>query len=643
MGPPPPPPGPPKPKALPKPKEPRVIPWKPAEIEQVTRRSPWKDKPFTIDEVYDFKERAKKYWQARQAFIAEQQRIIYRRPIFEAADGTPLNPAEGEVMFLRSKPARDFERYCSLAEPTQERIRRQMRPRVRSKKVEAATQKVENMLRDQDRKDELAWLERASLGDPQPPKPYKEIYLAAAQGGLGWCYQWNDGPDEDRKRHPYKVVPIAWSELFPVGGLVTLRITRMPLAEARAQEPAIAERYPKKDEKGRPVDYPSDDAMVELIGCGDVWGQWWGLAWDFEAGPLKGKKDGRKSRWIVEPQEINYGVPYYRVLLPRATGAPALDDDQDERVRMTAKGVLADRLGDIRMQDQMTSAMATGAIKAIDPPVTLYLSDRRETDDNGIIKPPEVNRGIGGKTYLLEGEKLEQADSSFTASRDVGNMMGMLGSDDQDASPAVLAGRDAAPSGFARALGSEAAAALYVDPLQRAMMTMREMIDADRCVLLWRALSGDDPLLTELPVTGDDGEASLSARDLELAGNETKVTYRDTNMATRLQLADLFMRLVKEEIVPKSVARDELGFEEPEVLEEQILREQAMQLPPFREMLIEREVMEYGDGPEQEMFQRALDRVQMQNGPPREPGMTSPPGAPPMPGGSAVPPQIAGG
>src|SRR5678816_1311559 len=109
-----------------------------------------------------------------------------------------------------------------------------------------------------------------------------------------------------------------------------------------------------------------------------------------------------------------------------------------------------------------------------------------------------------------------------------------------------------------------------------------------------------------------------------------------------MQMADLMMRLVKEEIIPKSVARDELGFEEPEVLERQILREQAIALPPFKEMLIEREVDDTGDQVMIGMFQRALDRVQNQGGPPGQPGMPSPPGAPPMPGGSAVPPQVMG-
>lgn len=640
---PPPPPAPPKPKESPKAPEPKVIPWKPASVDKITKRSPWKDKAFTWDEIMDFAARAEKYWQPRQQMIAEQQRIIYRRPIFEAADGTPLNPAEGEVLFLRSKPARDFARYLSLSEPVDERIRRQMKPRVRSEKVVDATQTVENMLRDQDRRDQTAWLERASLGDPQPPLPYKIVYLLGAQGGIGWEYKWNDGPDQER--HPYKMQPVPWSEIFQIGGLMTLRITRMPLSEARAQEPAIAALYPKKDDKNRPVDYPADETKVKIIGCADVWGQWWGLCWDFEEGPRKGKKDGRKERWIVEPQELNYGIPYYRVLLPWATGAPALDDDQDERIRHTGRGLLADRLGDTRMQDQLTSAMATGAVKAIDPPVTLYLSPDREKDENGVIKPPSVNRGIGGKTYMIDGEKLEVADTSFTAARDVANMLGMLGADDNDASPAVLAGRDAAPSGFARALGSEAASALTVDPLQRAVVAMKQMVDADRCVLLWRALSGDDPLITELAVAGNDGEMALTAKDLELAGNETKITYRETSMATRMQLADLMMRLVSEEIIPKVVARDELGFEEPEVLERQILREQAVALPPFKEALIEREVQETGDADLIGMFQRGLARVQNQGGPGGQggpPGMPSPPGAPPMPGGSAVPPQIMG-
>lgn len=647
------PPQPPKEQPPVKPKEPKVIPWKPAPIAKITKASPWRKKAPSWETVIGHADVALKRWEPRQRHIEEQQRIIYRRPIFEAADGTPINPAEGELVHLRSKPARDFARYVSLAEPTAARIRRQLKPRVRTEAVENAAQVVENALRDQWRRDEQAWLNRSSLGDPQPALSYKLSYLLAAQGGVGWCYRWNDGPDQER--HPYVMEPIPWSELFPVDGVATVRVTRLPLSEARAQYPEIHEAYPAQDEQDRDKDYPTDDTKVRIVGWGDVWGQWWALAWDFEEGERRGKRDGQDARWIVAPTAINYGFPYYRVLLPFATGAPALEDDQDERIRHTARGVLADRLGDIRMQDQLVSAMATGAVKGIDPPVVVKLSERRNVDENGKIIPPKIERAIGGKTWLLSDESLETPDTSFTAVRDVANMLSMLGSDDNDASPAVLAGRDSAPSGFARALGSEAAAALYVDPLQNAHATLIQLVDADRVTLLWRAMSGtgqatdadeddagDDVLLTGLAVTGNEGEQELTAKDLELAGPETVITYRDNNMATRLQLVSMYEGLVQRGMVSKQLALDEMGFEEPELILRDVLKDQALELPPFKEALIDREVMDTEDPYLIDAFHRALERVQNQNAPPGQPGMPSPPGAAPQPGGSAVPPQVGG-
>lgn len=658
---PPPPPKPPKPPVQIKPQAPAVIPWRPADIAKLTKGSPWSKTAPSLDTVIGHADYAVKRWEPRQRMIEEQQRIIYRRPVFENADGTPINAAEGEMLLVRSKPARDFTRYVSLAEPTNDRIRRQLKPRVRTEAVQDSAQLVENCFRDQWLRDERAWLERSSYGDPQPALSTKIMYLLAAQGGIGWCYRWNDGPDQER--HPYQLTPIPWSELFPVDGVATVRVTRLPLSEARAQYPEINDAYPPPGEDDDRNDYPADDSKVRIIGWGDVWGQWWCLAWDFEHGPRSKGTDKHDPRWIVEPTEVNYGFPYYRVLVPFSTGAPALDDDQDERIRHTARGVLADRLQDIRLEDQLISAMATGAIKGIDPPITVKLdANLRERDENGTLIAPKINRKIGGKTYIFASEDIEVADTSVSAVRDFSNLMSMLSSDDADSSPAVLAGRDSAPSGFARALGGEAAAALYVDPLQRAAMTLIQMVDADRGVLLYRALKGtkrsvkaeeaddttaddeyDDQLLTGLPVTGNEGEVELTAKDLENAGNETTITYRDNNMATRLQLVSMFEGLVQQGMIDKQTALDEMGFEEPEVIMRNVLKDQAMSLPPFKEALISREVMDTEDPYLIQEFQNALQRVQNQNGggnAPQPPGMPSPPGMAPQPGGSAVPPQI---
>jgi hypothetical protein len=617
-------------------KEPKWTPWQPPDLDKVNRNNPWAKRAPTWDEVQEFAERAERFWEPRQRMIAEQQRIIYRRPVFEAADGTPINPAEGEIIHMRSKPARDFERYVSLSEPTQKRIRLQMKPRVAQvEAIKDAAQLVENYLRDQWARDEEAWGERASLGDAQPPLSRKIAYLLAAQGGIAWCYVWNDGPNQEA--HPYIMVPIPWSEVYPLQGEATARITRLPLAEARAAYPEINKAYPRKSEDKRPANYPADEAMVRLIGWGDVWGAWWCLAWDFEGGlPKRDSKRREQQRWIVPPQPIKYGFPFYRIQLYGATGAPALDDDKDERVRMTARGVLADRLGDIRIEDQFISAMATGAVKSIDPPGIGYLDpDVREVDEaTGRIVPPEISTGIGKRSWLGIHEKYESIDASVTASRDMQGMLQMLGGDDADASPAVLAGRDAAPSGFARALGQEAASALIIDPLERATVSLLTTAFRDRVTLTYRAL--DEGLLTAITVPGNNGDQTLTAKDLGMAGPETVVSYRNENLAERLQLADFFIKLIHEGIIDKNNVRDELGLEEPERIEQAILRDKALELPPFQEALIEREIEATRDPWILDKFQRALARVQ--GPPPPQPGLASSPGVPPSPGGTGPPP-----
>lgn len=595
----------------------------------------------TLAQAEELAARARRRWEPRNRAVDAQQRVIFLRqdapantPGYAApgdggaADltplgGTPRDLADGQRRFVRSAPLREFDRTVSLIEPHPDALRLQKRARRADDDGETA-QKLENFVRAQWDHDARDW-RRERVPHGAPPLARAMAEYVAAQGGLGFMLRVNPA---NRGSHPVTYVPIPVTELYPVGDWV-LRITELPYADARAAEPDI----PDDPEAG-------DGAAVRIVSGGDVTGRWHFRYWEW------GNPTGdRAGGWLKEPTEINYpGFGIYQVDYWHATALPPLLGDTAEWGAHVARGIFAGRQDDERAMNRFLGISMSMAEKVVSPDMTTFYDPARGVDDaTGLDRvPPPYDSRPGADNALRISEKREYGNVSAAGWQALTMGLSFLNAERADAQPPAMAGLGQDASGYQSVVRQEAGETLHVDPMRRFVIGHLGWADQCRLALCHQLGQGADKRWTTYYVASDQGEDTLTAREIALEGPVVEWSYREEQEPVMAAKQHRLLELHAAGGIPMADVLDGLGIEEPEVKHRLVLKEKLLGLPWVEQTLAFWELAKRRNKSITAIAWHALQ--QQPGGPPRMPGMPSLPNGPsPGPPPNGMPDPAAGG
>jgi hypothetical protein len=588
-----------------------------------------------LDLVESLVWRATQHWRPRQDAVREQHDVFYRTKRDYNMKGELLAPGAPRA-YVRSAPVRRFDRTCSLVETHPGAMRLQKRARRRDDGGETA-QKLENFVRAQWALDGKDWRrERVPFGEPGLWR--KMVGLAVGEGGLGFMLRLNPANDGD---HPFTYVPIPVTELHAVDDWV-LRITELPLMEARAAEPLIGKQYPRKVKgKSYPPDYPSDDSPVKLVSGGDIHGRWHFKCWLW-GNPLPGSSQGEDNpaRWLKQPTRIDYpgfGIyqgPYYW----NASPLPALFNNAKARARHVARGIFASDLDDINTLDEQIGLAAALTRKVVFPDTTTYYDPARGVDpDTGLdLVPPLYDPNAGADNQLRNTEKRDYGGQSASGWQAFQLMNAFLVSQEADSQPPAMSGLGRDASGFQSVVRQEAGETLHVEPLRRFFVEHMTWVDECRLALCWQFGRGDNKRWTKYRVASDQADDTLTAEEIALEGPEVEWSYRDENEQKQAAKQHRLLELHAAGGLPMHDVLDELGYEEPEVKRRGVIAEKLLDLPWVQQTYAFFELAKRRNPTLTRVAWWAMN--QLPGGAPRMPGMPSQAGGGPGQGAQQPPP-----
>lgn len=631
----PPPPAPPPPK---KPAQPKPKPPPKYDLRELPK-NPYGDKGPTLAHLHQAAATGRRRYARRNEQITKAVRRYHLEQEWRDLTGEQLDTAAGAIPFVSVLPALFVERTIGLAAAVHDRLVLNVEPASRHDKSVEAAQACENALRTWREVDEMRWFRRGTEGDAQIPLPYKELGLAAIEGGCG-MYLWID-PEDDRYPHYYEPVPI--SQLYPLGTEVTRQFT-LTLGEARARYPEVNDAY-----KGRPDNAVSDAEIVRIICWADVAGLWHLIAW--QEGESWQDKAARPDAggWIKGPDQgrIDFGFcPYqYRIALGSPVAQYVGEGYQDIEYHRTY-GVLSQTGDTYKHLNEVAAWVLEGAAKSVRPATVDYIQP-------GSPPPPGLDTRAGAHNTRQVGERVEPIIPSFAGSADGQATMSLLQAGLQDAAPPVLAGRGAAASGFDRFQASEQAGALFVDKL----VQFAEEYYADyyryRLELTRRKGTGKGAwALDKLPYRQARGEqvgtlGTLAAADVaynsyDRDSTNVRVRFQRLSEIEQMQRSERVLRQIDAKILSRRRGMDLIGIESPEEEQQQIFAEAAVLLDPaMHKAAAARALQEEGDP----YLLATWESARAKEDAPPDAGRPSPPGATAMPGTPApgMPPVMTGG
>lgn len=532
----------------------------------------------TYQHVLDAAQRGRKRYAARNEQIRQAVARYHLEPEYSDLTGETRDPASGAIPFTSVLPALFVERTIGLAAAVHDRLVLNVEPASRYIRSVQAAQACENALRTWREVDEMRWFRRGTEGDAQIPLPYKEMGLAAIEGGCG-MYLWID-PDDERYPHYYEPVPL--SQLYPLGTEITRQFS-ITLGEARA-------RYPEVDRVYRSWDTPPDDTVLVTIICwADTGGLWHVITW--EEGQSWSRPDQRPAAgyWIKGPDQgrIDFGFCPYQYY--EAFGSPVAQfavygTNQTDVEKHRTYGILTQTGETYKHLNQVGSWVLEGAAKSVRPATVDYLQPQSEKPD-----PPDTRAGAHNTREV--GERIEPIIPSFAGSADGQATMSLLQAGLQDAAPPVLAGRGAAASGFDRFQASEQAGALFVDKLIEFAERYYEDYFRLRLELTRRKGTGKGAWnLKRLPyrttkglmvgMTGELSADDVAYNSYDRYATSVRVRYQRLSEIEQMQRSERVLRQVDAKLISRRRAMDKIGIESPDEEQLQIFEEQAVLLDP---------------------------------------------------------------
>lgn len=646
----------------------REIPDPPfRKIVDIRKRSPFAKRKPRLSEIMADKEAGERKDQGRNEKFRRWW-DIYRLKNAAAKlkpDGSMSDDLQGEITHIWSRPAVLVDRTAASIAPNIKNLILQVDAWQDEQRYRDAAQAIENTYRTQLQRWYDAWDEQATLGNAVPPFARMLSLLMLVEGGCGARYTV-DPLDEG----VIYVEPVPISELHATGRAV-VRIVKTTLGAARAQYREIEEVWPSRgddpdDKKGRNYTtdrdaYPDDNESVEIVVWSDVHGLWEAIAWDFGAASMfaRGKAAAAKDRdgnpvaqWIKEPTPINFGRCSLQMDPPWFGSAAPLMFTEDDEDESPYRGILTPLEETVDRISQYIGIVATLA-NAIGNEPWIHKYDP-STYDPQTMAPP--SRLPGTVSSIPQNESVDPVPINPASAEALRATMTLLMQEVGDAQPAVLAGGGAASSGAERYLAQTAAQDYVIGPATEAICgwIRRHLMHFGELVV--RLGTGEDRILSSLTYRvhkAGEGQTRgaadvLEPEDILLNGTDVSVTYRIDDPIRLLQLSNVWLTLMKENVVDINMVRDKLGIEDSQAMDDAVLRDKARADPALLKMLIGsalRRFVERGGDPEvilawsQERLAEQHEKQMQQSGG----GLPSPPSAGPNNGptpGGAMPPQM---
>lgn len=560
--------------------------------------------------------------------------------------GRPFNAAGGDIVHISSRPFAFVERvtaYCAATGDKKPMI--DCPPWADDDDTVNASQAIEDWLiygRDQD---ERQWIREAAAGNTHMPLPRIEAGGMALLGGAGFRV----GFDPEDKQHPVWCEYVPLNRLYPLPGVAMCYAETMTLSEARATFPEIDDYYP---EDGKDT-APSPNMSVTIGAWTDVYPKGQGSLWHaifWETGGEYGD-DGEKNRakWIKEPTRIDYGFPIYQYVI--WGGAPYYaTQDVGNYERFRGMGCLTPLRRAFKLFDLLQSAIATQAVKLVDPAVMMYyVPGTRKEDMKRVSTLP------GSTNFGIVGEKVEPLVWSVAGSPDGNAILQSIWQEISDMDSPLLKGGGTANSGFQQSLQAGAAASVQVNPIMDALERYYELQNTCKIELLIR--KGGEGELAKLPYPSrpveDQFDAiypsfkSLTPEMAKLNGTQNIVTYQRLGLQEQQVLWSMVEQAVQTKMLSAREGMKRMGVQNPQRNFLRILQELAVTNPKSLEAMTGAAIMGGGNALLQIGWQQVL--MAQQQGPPPggpgggPPGVPSPPG--PITGGpqGAPPQEMTGG
>lgn len=559
-------------------------------------RVPKVEKP-TYDQILEDARAGREYWAQRDARIKQDidlYHLTYDYDVFPGVDTTVVN---GTIVHRRSQPNTFVNLVTSLCTYKNDKLQTMMEPRAEDEEYKTSTQNAEDAILCWREDDEERWLEERVA---EPPLPRKEAGLAALEGGFGWS--WTIDADNDECPFQYEIIPL--SQLYDIGHATTRQFS-LPLHQARARYEKIREYYPLND-KGRGW---NPNQKLRIIIHADNHGVYRSMVWEEMtgvktaslakdvtggnsiSGGLGGDDSGEK--WIQKPEKVNFGFRYFSYMTWGGSPAEGLNNDEGNTLQQyKGHGVLTMLRKTFRLMDLFVSAIATGAIKAVDPPYAVMSDNPLQGELD--LKPHGFNQ-------LPRDADVKPLVFEVSANSDSQNLMNSLIAELQDVSSPALMGAPGI-SGVAQQQSTEQASQQVVGPIIDALEKWYGIQHKQRLILALRYSKDtkynrteddeDNTLFDKYPKRGmregSRGEYGyLKPADIEKSGVRVKVRYTDRNIQEEMAIANMVQGLTQAHLMSQETAMRRLGVQNPQAEMQRIFADGAFMEPAVLKALVE--------------------------------------------------------
>lgn len=599
----------------------------------------------TLEDILEDARMGREFWAPRDERIRKDYELYhleYDNRLFGERTSAVIG---GVIIHRRSQPNTLVNLVTSLATAKNDDLVVELEPRSDAEDYKTAAQHAEDYVLYSRECDEEAWLENRIS---EMPLPRKEAGLAALEGGIGWSWYI----DAANTEHPiqYELVPL--SQLYDVGHACTRQYT-LPLHRARREYEAVRNAYPAGtrwdgNQLVRIIVHIDNDGIYKSVVWEDV-GQPSRLRYTSKAGGFAGstpsdspRVDNPDRQWIQKPERINFGFRGYSYVVWGGSPAEMLQGQERSNVAYKGYGVLTMLRKTFRLMDLFISAVATGALTAVDPAIAAI------TDEPDHLKVPKPDRRPGGFTVYPKDTNLMPLAWEVSKNADAMNLMNSLIAELADVQSPALSGAPGA-SGIAQQINTQQASQQVIGPMIDALEKWYGLMHKQRLVLALRYSADTNNVDTtgaeqtyfskyvrrsyREPSYGNYGE--LKPKDIYMSGVRVKVRYHNKNTQEEMAIAQMVAQLTQAHLMSQETALRRIGVKNPQRELQAILTDGAFMEPAVLKALIETAVYNSGNPTLIAAWEKAFaaDALKQQGAPQAaQPGVASMPGPANQPG-----------
>lgn len=572
----------------PKKKTKKVPKYNPPKVPEVAKPS--------LDDILEDARAGREFWEPRDNRIREDYdlyHLVYGNETFGDREATVVG---GTIVHRRSQPNTLVNLVTGLATARNDKLTVELEPRADDEKHKTAAQESEDFVLYSRECDEERWLED-KVGEM--PLPRKEAGLAALEGGIGWT--WYVDPENEEHPFQYELVPI--SQLYDVGHACTRQYT-LPLHRARREYEQIKKAYPA----GSNYD---PNQLVRIVVHIDNFGVWRSIVWEEVLGGRRGfagkarptSDDADEQRWIQKPQRVNFGFRGFSYVVWGGSPAEMLQGQERSNIAFKGYGVLTMLRKTFKLMDVFISAVATGALRAVDPATVIYSPD----PDHLKVKKPDSRPGA--HNVYSQDTKIEPLVWEVSRNADAQNLMNSLIAELADVQSPALSGAGGV-SGVAQQISTEQASQQTVEPIIDALEKWYGMMHRQRLILALR-YSDDDKWnkdeqgesqtyfdkYQKRSYRGDSlGQyGELKPAQIHDSGVRVLVRYHDRNVQEDIALAQMVTQLTGAHLMSQETALRKLGVKNPQREIQAIFADGAAMEPTVLKALVETAVYNSGN------------------------------------------------